>query len=249
MGIRIAYRILAVRSREEYALELARMIGEPESSIMWDEERQGSVWNKNRTCRDFLENSDATHLLMLDDDAVTVNNFKEIVEMAVSRFPDAIWSFFDNSHEYKHRPKHTPYLELFNKNVRGICLVMPRQLVQPFLDFWDEEIAPKYPKWNHDDTGKKMFALLNDIRVMSTIPSLIYARQIRSAMPTHHNITENTSCWRGRDIDVAQFNTYDYEVDRIRSLFMTHLDMNEPICRKCAAKFKRNKLLEKVQKG
>lgn len=248
MAIKIDYRITAVRSREEHALDLARMMGEPESSIMWDEERRGCPWNNNRTCREFLD-TDCTHLLLIDDDAVVVNNFKTIVEMAVSRFPDAIWTFFDNTHEFKDRPKNTPYLELFNKNMRGICKVLPREVIAPFLSFWDEEIAPRYPKWNHEDTAKKMFALLNDIRVMGTIPSLVYARQIKSAIPTHHNITENTSCWRGRDIDVAQFNTYDYEVDRIRSLFMTHLDMSEPICRKCAAKFKRNKLLEKVQKG
>lgn len=248
--VKIMYRVLAVRSREKYAKELIRSIGEPESSIMWDEDLRGCPWNNNRTCRQFLESDGSfTHLLLIDDDAVVVNGFKEIVETSVSRFPDAIWTFFDNTHSFKDRPKHTPYIELFNKNMRGICKVMPRQYIAPFLDFWDTRIAPFYPKWNHEDTAKKMFALLNNIRVMATIPCLVNARQIKSAIPTHHNITRNTDCWQGKDISKEQFLTSDYEVDRIRTLFMTHLKKDEPICVECAEKFARNKILEKIQSG
>lgn len=248
--IKIMYRILAVRSREEYARELAISIGEPESSIMWDEERRGCPWNNNRTCEEFLlSDSSYTHLLLIDDDAIVVDDFKDIVEAAVSRFPDAIWTFFDNSHSFKDRPKHTPYIELFNKNMRGICKVLPRQFIAPFLSFWKSRIEPKYPNWNHEDTAKKMFALLNDIRVMATIPCLVNARQIKPAIPTHHNITPNTDCWQGEKIDKKQFLTMDYEVDRIRTLFMTHLKKDEPICIECAEKFARNKMLEKAMRG
>ena len=244
--IKIMYRILAVRSRERYALELADSIGESQDSIMWDEEMRGCPWNNNRTCRDFLKTNDYTHLLLIDDDAVVVNNFKQIVETAVTLFPDCIWTFFDNTHKFKDRPKHTPYIELFNKNMRGICKVLPREVIAPFLEFWDKEIAPLYPKWNHEDTAKKMFALLNDIRVMGTIPCLVNARQIKSAIPTHHNITQNTDCWQGENVDIGQFMTNQYEVDKIRSLFMTHLKKDEPICRKCAEKFAKNKLIERM---
>lgn len=244
--IKIMYRILAVRSREQYAFALADSIGEPRSSIMLDDELRGCPWNNNRVCRDFLQAKDYTHLLLIDDDAIVVNHFKQIVEAAITLFPDCIWTFFDNSHKYSDRPVDTPYIELFNKNLRGICKALPRAVVSPFLDFWDARIAPLYPNWNHEDTAKKMFALLNDIKVMSTIPCLVNARQIKPAIPTHHNITQNTDCWQGRDIDVRQFLTSKYEVDKIRSLFMTHLDKNEPICRECAAKFKRNKEMERM---
>lgn len=244
--IKIMYRILAVRSREQYALELADSIGEPRSSIMFDDELRGCPWNNNRVCRSFLKTDDYTHLLLIDDDAIVVNNFKQIVEMAVTIFPDCIWTFFDNTHKYSDKPQNTPYIELFNKNMRGICKVLPRYVIAPFLSFWDTEIAPFYPDWNHEDTAKKMFALLNDIKVMSTIPCLVNARQIKSAIPTHHNVTPNTDCWQGKDIDVAQFATNQYEVDRIRSLFMTHLKKDEQICRKCAEKFMKNKMLERM---
>lgn len=246
--VKIMYRILAVRSREKHAIELAQSIGEPESSIMWDEDLRGCPWNNNRTCEDFLKATEYTHLLTIDDDAIVVEGFKEIVEMAVLRFPDAIWTFFDNTHTFKDKPPNTPYLELFNKNVRGICKVLPRAVVAPFLNFWRTEIVPFYPEWNHEDTAKKMFALLNDIPVMATIPSLVCARQIKPAIKTHHNVTPNTDCWRGRIIDKEQFKTLDFAVDRTRSLFMMHLDKNEPVCRRCAQKFAHNKLVEKMQR-
>lgn len=246
--VNIAYRITAVRSREEYAVALCDQIGEPHSSIMWDEERRGSQWNKNRTCESVLGQG-YTHLCLLDDDAVVVSHFKDIVQMGVERFPDAFWTFFsDETHSFKDRPKHTPWLELFNKNCKGIGLVMPVEHIAPYLKFYADEFATKYPKWNHDDTAKKMYCLLNDIRVMMPIPNLIYARQIRSAMPTHHNITPNTDCWRGMDIDLAQFRSNEYEVDKVRSLFWVHLDKNEDIVKRCVAKFQRNKLLEKAQR-
>ena len=246
--VKIAYRITAVRSREEHALEICRSIGEPISSIMWDEELKGSQWNKNRTCESVLDQG-YTHLCLIDDDVVTVNNFKEIVQVCVEHFPDAFWTMFsDETHSLKSRPKNTPYLELFNKNCKGICLIMPVEHIRPYLSFYKEEFAHKYPKWNHDDTAKKMYCLLNNIPVMMPIPNLVYARQIRSAMPTHHNITPNTDCWQGRDIDIKQFYTYDYEVDKVRSLFWTHLDKNEDIVQRCVEKFNRNKLLEKIQR-
>lgn len=241
----IAYRITAVREREQYAEALRRQIGEPESSILWDEKHLGSVWNKNKALRD-LQDSEYSHILLLDDDAEAVNNFRQIVNIAVRTFPDAIWTFYTNTHHLRDRPSDTPYLELFNKNIRGICLVMPRYMIRGFLDFYDTRIAPFYPKYNHDDTAKKMYALLNNIKVMTTIPCLVRAIPIKSTMPTHHNITQNTDCWQGKDIDVKQFLTGKYEVDKIRSLFMTHLDKNEPICRECAEKFKRNKELERI---
>lgn len=243
--IKIMYRILAVRSRERYAIELAKRIGEPITSIMWDEELRGCPWNNNRTCIDFLRADGYTHLLMIDDDAIVVDDFKSIVEMAVSRFPKAIWTFFDNTHSFSDRPPDTPYLELFNKNVRGICKVLPREVVAPFIDFWNTRIEPYYPNWNHEDTAKKMFALLNDIPVMATIPSLVYARQIKSAIKTHHNITKNTDCWQGEKIEKEQFATNKYSMDKIRSLFMMHLGKDEPICKECAIKFAQNKRLEK----
>lgn len=243
----IAYRITAVREREQYAEALRKQLDEPESSIFWDEKKIGCMWNKNRVWES-LQDSEYSHILVIDDDAEVVNNFKQIVQIAVSHFPDAIWTFYTNTHRLKDKPSDTPYLELFNKNARGICTLMPRYLAKPYLNFYRVRLEPYYPNWNHEDTAKKMFALLNNIKVMTTIPCLVRAIPIKSAIPTHHNITQNTDCWQGKDIDVKQFLTGKYEVDKIRSLFMTHLDKNEPICRECAAKFKRNKELEKVMK-
>jgi len=246
--VKIAYRITAVRSREKYAIALCDSIDEPRSSIMWDEALRGSQWNKNRTIEEVLDQG-YTHVCLLDDDAIVVNNFKGIVQQCVEHFPDAFWTFFsDETHSLKDKPASTPYLELFNKNCKGIGLVMPVQHIRPYLEFYEKEFAHKYPKWNHDDTAKKMYCLLNNIRVMMPIPNLIFARQIRSAMPTHHNITPNSDCWQGKDLDLRQFDTYEFEVDKVRSMFWVHLDKNEEIVQRCVQKFRRNKMLEKAQR-
>lgn len=242
---KIAYRITAVREREQYAQALREQLDESANIIVWDEQKIGCMWNKNRTWES-LQDSEYSHVLVIDDDAEVVNNFKQIVQAAVTYFPDVIWTFYTNTHTMKDRPSDTPYLELFNKNARGICTLMPRYLIKPYLEFYQKNIKPYYPKWNHEDTAKKMFALLNDIRVMATIPCLVRAIPIKSAIPTHHNITQNTDCWQGKDIDVNQFFTSKYEVDKIRSMFMTHLNKDEPICRECAEKFKRNKQYERM---
>ena len=76
MEVKICYRILAVRSREKFAIELANSIAEPLSSIMWDEDKKGCPWNNNRACKEFLKTKEYTHLCLIDDDAVVVNGFK-----------------------------------------------------------------------------------------------------------------------------------------------------------------------------
>lgn len=239
---KIIYRIPAVRSREKYAIDLCRNLGEPLSSIYWDDERRGSVWNKFRIWRLCEQDPSITHICMLDDDADIVHNFKDFVEVSVQNFPDAILSFCHcnaNPVRMKEKAAHTPYMLLQNFDFRGISLCVPTKYLRGYLQF----VADRLPDYKRDDTSLKMYACLQDIPCILTVPNLVRAMQIPSAIHPRF-MSKNSDTWVGYDVDINQFRTTDYCVRKSRQLFDFHMKKGTPIVDEITAVYKRRLLLK-----
>jgi hypothetical protein len=241
----IAYRILAVRERETYVRDLLERLPEPETSVFWDEDHNGCMWNAIRLWSSWVNLPESTtHLCLLADDADVCDNFKELAQMCVDRWPDAIWTFYSNQIPAKQKPGDTPYLRVRNYNARGLAYLMPKSKIKGYIDFYKSNLA-QYKRWTHDDTTCKMYALLNRIPVMTTIPNLTRSREgAPSVIPDHRStVTKNNDCWAGYKIDKAQFKTYRYGVSQTKQLFPLHLKEDEPICQKVKAEWKKQLLL------
>ena len=214
---------MAVRSRQQYVEKLLKDMGASEDIVMWDENRNGCMWNAYRTWGEYKNlPSDVTHMCVISDDAEIVNNFCEIVDECVNRFPDVIWTFYSNELSYKKKPIDTPYVKLLSYNIRGIAFLMPIGLVQGYLDFYDKYLRRyDYPR---DDATCRIYALMKDIPVMTTIPNLVRSYEIPSEMKTH-GITHNSDCWQGVNIDVEQFRQNKYQCVSCakKSALETHL--------------------------
>lgn len=92
--IKIAYRVIAVRERQDLVEDLLSKIDEPDSSVFWDEDHNGCMWNAIRLWKSYETLPEGTtHLCLLADDAEVVKNFKEAVHKCVEHFPDCIWTF------------------------------------------------------------------------------------------------------------------------------------------------------------
>ena len=243
----IIYRIPAVRSREQYAIALCDAIEEPRSSIFWDEDRKGSVWNKFRIWNLYKEFPEVTHICMLDDDAEVVHGFKDFVEVAVSNFPDCILSFCHcnaNPVRMKEKAPHTPYMLLRNFDFRGISLCVPVQYINGYLDFVHERL----PDYKRDDTSLKMYACMQNIPCILTVPNLVRAREIPSAIHPRF-MSKNSDTWQGFDVDINQFKTSEYSVRKSNRLFDFHLKPDVPIVQEVAAIYKKRLLMEDLMNG
>lgn len=223
----ILYRIPAVRSREQYAVELCDSIGEPRTSIFWDEERKGSVWNKFRIWELYKEHPECTHICMLDDDAEVVNRFKDFVEISAENFPDAIVSFCHcnaNPVRMKEKARNTPYMLLKNFDFRGIAICVPTKYLEDYLNFH----RTKLYWYKRDDTSLKMYATIKRIPCILTVPNLVRAREIPSAIHPWCQV-RNSDLWIGKDVNIDQFRTCEYSVRKSEQMFDLHTSKDYPV--------------------
>lgn len=244
--VKIGHRIIAVPERMNYVNDLLTSLGQDDIKVFIDESHKGCMWNAIRAWEDYRE-SDATHWCVMADDTDVVNNYITLERMCIERFPDAIWTFYSNELKESHKPKHTPYIRLSSLNVRGIAFAMPVRLIEGYVQLC-KEMLQKY-NYQRDDATCRIYALMNNIPVMTTIPNLVRSHEIKSAM-SGHGITRNSTAWQGKDIDNRQFMTSDYEVRHItkKSAIETHLHEDNPVHIMTKEKWNRLNLLRRVQK-
>lgn len=197
----VTYRILAVKERAQLVADLLSQLKMGEDIVRLDADKNGAIWNSYRV---WNEQYETTHLCILNDDAEVVDDFPEIVEQCVARFPNAIWTFFTNQFDKDIRDPETPYIEFLSKNVRGICVVIPTKHLKGLCGFYDKFL--RQYAYKQDDRTIGMYAFFNDIPVMATVPNLVCGKDVKSTFATYHK-TLNSNCWYGRTIDKKQFET------------------------------------------
>lgn len=222
---KLAIRIMAVRSRKAIVDKLLNQLQMDESAVFYDDEKLGCIGNALRIWGTPLK-EDETHLLVLQDDVEVVNNFVEIANKCIAQFPKAIFGFYNYvlRHEDKHRD--SPYILMKNHNVKGESMLMPKEYIQGYIDFYNTELKSKgYP---HDDATCRMYALLNDIPVFSTIPCIVNNLCPTNSVMGHNDANHYSRVWEGYDVDVKQFDTKEYSISRRFPIF-THLPKNDPL--------------------
>ena len=233
--VRIAWRITAVPERLAYAYKTAEMLSLPANCVYLDAFRRGNIWNKFRIYEELCAEQNYTHVCMNDDDTIPVENYKEIVETATRNFPDAILTFYKSEAKLSDRRSDTPYVQLLSTDCSGSAMVVPCKYLPDILHFYNTYLKGIGYKW--DDTTVKMWALLNDVPVILTIPNLVYCRPLPSTVRGAHLVQPNGECWTGRRIDTAEFDTKECKVMKTGTLFNLHLPKGHILIDACRRKF------------
>ena len=243
--IKIGRRIIAVPERKEYVDSLLQRIGSDEHIVCMDYDHNGCMWNAIRAWEQYKEEPDATHWCVMADDTDVVNNYIALERMCVERFPDAIWTFYSNELSMKHRPENTPYIRLSGYNIRGIAFLMPVKWIDEYVR-WCKYMLSNYG-YQRDDATCRIYALMENLPVMTTIPNLVRSYEIKSAM-SGHGITRNSDAWQGYDLSLKDFATDAFETRHIakKSARETHLKKDNPIDMMVDKQWKRLQLLRKV---
>jgi hypothetical protein len=232
---KLAVRIMAVRSRKPMVDRLLAQLGMDESIVFYDDEGLGCIGNALRIWGTPLKD-DESHLLVLQDDVEVVNNFVEIATKCINQFPKAIFGFFNYTLRYEDKQRESPYVLMKNHNVKGESMLIPKEYIQGYIDFYNSELRAKnYP---HDDATCRMYALLNDIPVFSTIPCLVNNLCPVNSVMGHNDANHYSRVWEGYDVDVRQFETKEYSISR-KFPIITHLAKDDPLNMRVKERLKR----------
>ena len=113
-------------------------------------------------------------------------------------------------------------------NLKGQGIVMPVKYKDAFIRFYHENLEG-YP---HDDAAIRMFAYMNDIPVIGTIPALgqhlgAHDSVISATHNAHNELSRISKVWAGHKID-ENWETKDYAISRAFPL-NTHLKKDHPL--------------------
>lgn len=225
MKSNLEIRIVAVPQRKA-GVEYLKSRLNTEASVYYDFHKIGCIKNCLRAWGEPCK-PETTHLAVLQDDIDVVDNFKEIVERITSNFPDAIIAICEWSLEPRDKKEGTPYVLMKRPNLKGQGIIMPVKYREDFIRFYHTELEG----YQHDDAAIRMFAYMNDIPVIGTIPSLAQHLGAQdSAINKNHNgngKTRISKVWAGHKID-ENWESKDYAISRAFSL-NTHLKKDHPL--------------------
>ena len=216
---KLAIRIMAVRKRQAIVERLLKQLNLTEKHVFYDDEGLGCIGNALRIWGTPLEH-DETHLLVLQDDVEVVDDFVEIANICINQFPKAIFGYFNYVLRNEDKINNSPYVLMRNCNVKGESILMPKEYINGYIAFYEENLkALNYP---HDDATCRMYALLNDIPVFSTIPCLVNNLCPTDSVMGHNDANHYSRVWMGKTVDVQQFKTKEYSLSRYFPI-VTHL--------------------------
>lgn len=243
--MKIGHKIIAVPERLDYVNELLVRTSLAMSDVLIDKDHNGCMWNAIRAWKAHKEDLSVTHWCVMADDTDVVDDYMAYEKMCVERFPNAIWTFYSNELGMRHKPNDTPYVKLSSLNIRGIAFLMPVEWIDKYVELC-EYMLNTYG-YQRDDATCRIYALFNNLPVMTTIPNLVRSHEIKSSM-SGHGITHNSDAWQGRTLNYNDFRTFDYEVRHIakKSARETHLPLDNPIDKKVAEKWKRLNILRRL---
>lgn len=183
----ISIRITTVPERLEHARKLAYLL---DAKIFLDENLQGCWWNTRRTWA-YQDNS--AHILVLQDDALLVNNFKSHLYASVIAQPTKIISYFSRGLFGKYRKiafkNKTPWL-IADSVSSCVAILMPTIIAKDWLS-WDLKNLRQWDT-SGDDPRLRIYQKENSIPAYLTVPELV-----------NHDVSINSVFWKGKGFSTA----------------------------------------------
>lgn len=182
----------------------ARVITDPGA-----DEKQRSPWRCYRACLEALE-LDASHLLIVQDDAQVCRDFAAAVDLIASVRPADPVCLFVPGVGRNHRRildacyRDARWTELDPADwVPVVAVVWPRRHVMELLAFVDRKRYP--PSRTADDGIAGDWARETKTRVVATVPSLVeHPDRVPSLVKTAHfsgmNPQRCAACWLGEEL-------------------------------------------------
>lgn len=173
----IQITIQAVPTRAIHANVLSKHLSNQglNNTISYDEKYYGSWYNLRKILLNSNFNKEYTHHLVLQDDIILSENFKENVLTIANVMVGNFVTLFANRKEVKEASDKGNRWAKLNNFLGGQAVMFPTIRIMEFLKFTDTFKDGKTTKefWKHDDVRLKAFLRENKETIYCSIPNLI----------------------------------------------------------------------------
>ena len=169
------------------------------------EERKGTYYTQLKCIEDAL-NGDYTHLVLLQDDILLVNDFDKCIKELIKFKPYDLWTLFcpriceANTEE--------PYGQIFPANTWGQGNVIEIGMLKEIMKFREEKI----PNYIYDDGLYLMYCIENNLPVYTTRVGLLQHLCPTDSTLGYNNKNKVSKVFLGEDIyDKVNWKSRDYK--------------------------------------
>lgn len=195
--MRIAYRIMASPERKAFVeAELQKLSG-CDVKVFYDDrpdpERIGTSYTQLKCVNDALA-GDYTHLCILQDDLLLVNDFDKCIKELVNARPMALWTLF--CPRIRDMSFNAPYARLFPANTWGPGNVIPIGMLKKIMAFREERL----PNYIYDDGLYLMYCIENGIPTYTTRVALLQHLCPEDSLLGYNSSRKVSKIWAGEDV-------------------------------------------------
>ena len=169
------------------------------------EERKGTYYTQLKCIEDAL-NGDYTHLVLLQDDILLVNDFDKCIKELINFKPYDLWTLFcPRIHEAN---LEEPYGQIFPANTWGQGNVIEIGMLKEIMKFREEKI----PNYIYDDGLYLMYCIENNLPVYTTRVGLLQHLCPTDSTLGYNNKNKVSKVFLGEDIyDKVNWKSRDYK--------------------------------------
>ena len=107
--MKLDYKIMGIPQRKENIDILKKQLDLTSDDVFLDTEcRKNPMWTWKQTAR-LKVDDDITHRVIIQDDTILCDDFKQFCEYLVKRFPDAIWMLYNHKDLTNRIPKYVVF--------------------------------------------------------------------------------------------------------------------------------------------
>ena len=208
--MKIEYRIMGCRDRLPMVTHLSATLGIPQRNVYIDQKMSGDPLATQQKALSIPFVDDITHIVLLQDDCLVGKLFKDNIEALINVSLESIFSLFvpnPNKHLYK---SIDSVILPTGGAVCGLANIIPVQYVKPYLEWWSE--LSKSVSYKADDATLAVFAKTHNIRVLTTIPSIVEHRCNDGTHSSALNHTHGSFVSLKTDID-ADVRNFAFRTD------------------------------------
>lgn len=210
---RLTVHVVAHEKRQEMALALAEAV---QAEHLWVDDGKLGEWRNHMRAWKSAADSDATHAVILQDDAVPIPDFRKHVEAAVKQRPDKLLSLYLGTH----RPRREEVLRTVAKAEKssaswivsdslhwGVAVVVPVALISEILSTVRSSRLPydqRISEWAHA-TGATVYYTWPSLVNHADQPTVIRGRSPRQGVRVAHRV--GVPSWNEKEVRIEATNT------------------------------------------
>ena len=199
MEKRVDVKIMAVKPRRKFVVEMCRKMGLPEEeTVVYDDRPNGGgTLYTSRKCWESPIPDGVTHRLVLQDDVLLCDGFVDIMNRIINTHPELIFTLFCPRVRMEDVATGSPYIIIKGCNTWGPGNMMPVEYIKPLFEFVDDELGKDFP---FDDGIYSWWAKKEMINIATTIPSTVQHLCPTESTLGYNNKNKISKVWVGEDL-------------------------------------------------